>query len=244
MSRDHALEDFQVNKFTTEKAGAFDVNYSPSSGWLDITVRCVFEFNIDEWGDEEKEAYKQKFLELTSRYWSNNKVYFYCQRDWWEHIAAKPRVSLVEVDDRPHFAIKVERALSNMDRGGVASPDYAQGLRGHADVFDQSLSPMVYHGISQVPALHEAGHMLGLCDLYLSGNNRPTPRAEPGGTPTVVDWIESELDTTLVVADDERIMACGEKQAPHDFIGILLGLRAATETQAWGIKRKTPRSVP
>lgn len=252
----HEAENFQ----SETGMGAFDATYDPNLGTLLIECRCHFEFvpgllpyilegyplEALTWAEDAKADWKARFLATCSETWSASALTFHCQRDWWEHLNASVQVRFVESDDAPHFNLNVTKIPSGeFQTSSVRRPEVGFWNTGQLDgfepgtgTFDSEDLEEVDKGIEgspQVPAVHEAGHMLGLGDEYVASGE---------GDPSHAEMVESEFGEGWGKADDGRIMSAGSDIHPEHSVVFLAALKEATDMEEWATVPRPSRPVP
>lgn len=242
----HIAENFQ----STTRLGMFDAIYNLST--LQIVCKCKFNFvsgNATEfpnatpeqltWTDKaEMDAWKARFISTVSNTWSSGNHVFYCQKPWWESLIARVSVDIQEADSGEHFAL----TIAKIPRGGfrtssVTSPTVlpiiGQVTSGTGDFDSEDLDTVSKAGGMQTPAVHEAGHMLGLDDEYGTG------------TPSHSDLVESEFGHGVARGDDGRIMSGGNDIQPEHGVTFLEALKDATGISEWTATMcPVPRPIP
>lgn len=255
------LEDFlgephEAENFQSETGiGAFDATYDPNLGTLLIECRCHFEFvpgllpyllqgyplDVLTWDEDAKADWKARFLATCSEKWSAGAFTFHCQRDWWEHLVANVQVSFVESDESAHFNLSVTKIPpGEFQTSSVGRPEtgFWGGFEPGTGSFDSEDLDEVDKGIEgspQVPAVHEAGHMLGLDDEYVESGE---------GEPSHAGMVESEFGEGWGKADDGRIMSKGSDIQPEHGVVFLAALKEATGMEQWATAQRPPRPVP
>jgi Zn-dependent peptidase ImmA (M78 family) len=247
VSNTHRAENFQ----STTRLGMFDAIYNPS-GTLQIVCKCKFNFvsgNATEfpnatpeqlaWTDQaEMDAWKAKFISTVSSTWSSGNHIFYCQKPWWESLIAKVSVDIQEADSGEHFALSIAKIPKGEFRtSSVSSPTVlpiiGQTTGGTGDFDSEDLETVSKPGGMQTPAVHEAGHMLGLDDEYGTG------------TPSHSDLVESEFGHGVARGSDGRIMSGGNDIQPEHGVTFLEALKEATGISQWTATMcPVPRPVP
>jgi hypothetical protein len=238
----YTSEDFQPSS----GLGMFDATYFASTGTLDIVCKCSFNF-IDgsatefptaaaadlTWSDAAKEDWKRRYLATVSSSWSGGNHTFHCQNDWWESLQASTSVRFIEVDSGEHFGIDVTKIPSGAFRqSSVGAPRLGGLISGHGDFDSEDLTPTNKPGGTQVGAVHEAGHMLGLDDEYGTG------------TPSHSDLVEKEFGHAVTRGADGRIMSGGMDILPEHGVTFLEALKDATDMDEWSTAQKSPRDIP
>jgi len=243
LAEPHKAEDFQ----STTKIGMFDAAYT--AGALTITVRCAFTFEDGKvadyagataadvtWDQASQDAWKQKWLAQCTSTWSGNHT-FHCQEDWWEDLSAAVTVNFVESNNSPHYNMTILKiptgefnrsSVSSGDPGGIFGIGRSPG---HGNFDSEDLTPTPKPGGTQVGAVHEAGHMLGLDDEY------------GAGTPSHSGMVDQDLGNTVSRGSDDRIMSGGMTVQPEHGVTFLAALREATDKK-WEFGAKTPREIP
>lgn len=242
----YLAENFQ----STTRLGMFDAIYNLST--LQIVCKCKFNFvsgNVTEfpsatpeqltWTDQaEMDAWKARFISTVSSTWSSGNHVFYCQKPWWESLIAKVNVNIQEADSGEHFALTIAKIPKREFRtSSVTSPTIlpiiGQTTSGTGDFDSEDLETVPKAGGMQTPAVHEAGHMLGLDDEYGTG------------TPSHSDLVESEFGHGVARGDDGRIMSGGNDIQPEHGVTFLEALKEATSISEWTATMcPAPRPIP
>lgn len=256
------LREFQAEPHTeknfqsTTRLGMFDVTYDPASGQLTIEVRCNFKF-VDgdvkrypaaapeelSWGDA-AEAWQQQFISIVSTAWTGAGYTFYCQRDWWELLSASVVVNIVASASNPHFNLevkkipKVYKGKPGFEQSSVTSPivlPIIGAINTGSGAFDSNDINLVDKGTGkQTPAIHEAGHMLGLDDEYKDSDSNESRHS---------DLVEDEFGHSVARDNDGRIMSTGNAMEPEHGVTFLEALKEATGIE-WATRSKEPRAIP
>jgi Domain of unknown function (DUF4157) len=242
----HVAENFQ----STTRLGMFNAIYNLST--LQIVCKCKFNFvsgNATEfpsatpeqltWTDQaEMDAWKARFISKVSSTWSSGNHVFYCQKPWWESLIAKVNVDIQEADSGEHFALTIAKIPTGEFRtSSVTSPTVVpiigQTTSGTGDFDSEDLETVSKPGGMQTPAVHEAGHMLGLDDEYGTG------------TPSHSDLVESEFGHGVARGADGRIMSGGNDIQPEHGVTFLEALKEATDISEWTATMcPVPRTIP
>ncbi len=243
-AKTHTINDYQPSS----GRGMFDAEYSPTLGVLRITCKCTFNFvNGDAatypsatsadltWDDAAKEKWKNDFLFKIGTSWSGKHT-FYCQKDWWESLFATVSVIFQEVDSGEHFKVDIVKIPSGASHTSGVTPPKPGLLWGYTpgqgDFDSNDLTSQSKAGGTQVPAVHEAGHMLGLGDEYGTGKVAHS------------DLVEGEFGHAVVRGSDSRIMSGGMDILPEHGVTFLEALKKATEMDEWSHSAKTAKPVP
>ncbi|HEY4348002.1 MAG TPA: hypothetical protein VGM80_10470 [Gaiellaceae bacterium] len=247
------LTDFRREKHATENfrpdtgLGMFDVSYDAGGGSLAITCKVQFDFADGSaaefpnapaselaWTEALKNDWKSRYLSTVSSSWSGHHT-FYCQKDWWEDLTAAVNVQFVEVEKDPHFNVHVAKIPAGAFRqSSVTAPEsHLFGpSAGSGDFDSEDLTPTAKPGGTQIGAVHEAGHMLGLDDEYGTG------------TPSHSDPVEAEFGHGVTRGADGRIMSGGMDIQPEHGVTFLAGLKDCTDMDEWAHAAKLPRPIP
>jgi len=247
-SSNHTAENFQ----SSTRLGMFDAIYNPTTGTLNIVCKCKFNFlpgsptefpSADPaaltWTDQkEMNDWKSRFISTVSSKWSSGNHIFYCQKPWWESLVARVAVEIREVESDEHFALNIAKIPKGEFRqSSVTSPvvlPLVGAVTGGTGDFDsEDLEQVSKPGGMQTPAVHEAGHMLGLDDEYGTG------------TPSHSDLVESEFGHGVARGSDGRIMSGGDDIQPEHGITFLEALKEATGIDDWTATMcPIPRQIP
>ena len=231
----------------TTGSGNFDALYEPKQGTLTITVKCKFIFVAGSesdwedaepeeggpaWSKAEKKAWRQEFTRKVSAFWSD-KFVFHCTRPWWEDLRAVVKVRFVAVRDKSdaHYVVRVRKIPEMDDRRSKVRRPKKHGKSSVAFLDSQDL--VDYEG--QVPAYHEAGHMLGLGDEYVK-------KKKPNEPVSHEKLVQAEYGHPVRRASDDRLMASGNRIIPEYGVTFLETLRHITG-EPWSHKPKTPAPV-
>lgn len=244
--------------------GMFDISYSAASGILTLTCKSKFNFidgqrdtydpgqfdNANDadfvWTEEAKEAWKARFLSECSGAWTGQHT-FWAQKDWWESIKATTNVEFIAVETGQHFTLNITKIPEHEDDGGVGfarssvgrpSKNWFGGVNPGTGTFDSNdLTGTNKPGgnTPQMPAVHEAGHMLGLGDEY---------EVRAGHVAQHDGLVHDEFGTSVVVGSDDRIMSGGNAMNNEHGVTFLNALRNATGMDEWGFDRKDATPVP
>lgn len=249
-AKTHTAKNFQ----STTRLGMFDATYKPAKGILEVVCKCQFNFinataaefpkaKPEEltWTDEkEKNQWKKNFLSTASSAWSTENPIFYCQKDWWESLTAKVVTKFKAVDADPHFVLNIKKipkkefVTSKVKRPKV-KPDgtFTPGV----GTFDtEDLEKVNKPGGKQVPAVHEAGHMLGLDDEYETGSKK---------APSHSKLAKSEFGHGVARGADGRIMSGGSDIQPEHSVTFLAALKEATGMDEWTAAMcPAPKPIP
>lgn len=254
-SKPHTANNFQ----STTRLGMFDATYKPAKGILEVVCKCQFNFinatatefpkaKPEEltWSDEkEMNNWKSKFLSTVSKAWSIERPIFYCQKDWWESLTAKVVSKFEAVDSDPHFVLNISKVpkKAKSPRSKVKRPkvkddgSYTPGI-GTFDEKDLKLTNK--KGGKQIPAIHEAGHMLGLDDEYITGKEKVDKR-----DPRHAHLVKSEFGHGVARGADGRIMSGGSNIQPEHTVTFLAALKKATGMDEWtATKCPVPKPIP
>jgi hypothetical protein len=249
VTQSHTAENYQ----SSTDIGLFDAIYEPGSGTLRIVVKCRFAFvngsaakyptaKAEEltWADAESEQWKNNFISTVSSAWSGGNHIFYCEKPWWESLSAKVNVEFQAVDSGEHFAVSVTKIPPGAPprTSSVTSPTVLPIIGatgpGSAEFDSHDLSLEQKRAGMQTPAIHEAGHMLGLDDEY-----------GESGSPDHSDEVESEFGHGVARKRDGRVMSNGNDIQPEHGITFLLALKEATGMDEWTATMcPVPRPVP
>lgn len=253
-ARDRFVEGapyFLHNHLPSTGRGFFDAMYYPPDFRINIKVRFNFarpmlssylegkgykEKDVT-WAESEKEPFRQRFFKEALAPWNAAAVPLYCTRPYWD-LQARVRMRFYDVDRdnpaglplapgeiKPHFdvlAFKVPQGESQQDL--VVSPN-RRDQEGRVNIDSESLTPTRKDsGFSQRGAVHEAGHMLGLDDVYT-------------GTGVVghEKLAQRELGQSVPVGDDGRIMSTGETIGKTDTVTFVEAIRKATRMPEWSL---------
>jgi hypothetical protein len=233
--------------------GSFDAQYIPKSGYLNISVRCEFNFipgtrtdmpdfekamkekrapKLVEvqvpWTKKEETDWEKRFMSLCGPTWSGKHV-FYCQKDWWESLKAKVKVNFTKATSpglAPHFKITIHKGWS-----GERS---TAGKWNQADLSEIDLEK---HG-RHTTATHEAGHMLGLGDEYYEEGK---PRLAEHSS-----LVKAEFGHEVIrgQGNPDSIMAGGSKIMREHGVVFLEALKKVTNIKEWKDTPKPPRRIP
>jgi hypothetical protein len=248
-SQSYSAENFQ----STTKLGMFDAIYNPSGGALKIICKCKFNFVSGSpaqfpdatpeelaWTDEAAmNDWKSRFISTVSSTWSSGGHIFYSQKDWWESLAAKVSVEIREVSEDEHFGLTITKIPpGGKHTSGVYRPKtgFFGYTPGRGDFDSEDLETVRKPGGMQTPAVHEAGHMLGLDDEYIDPKDSSTPAHS--------DLVESEFGHGSARGTDGRIMSGGNDIQPEHGVTFLEALKNATDMSEWSATKKTPRPIP
>lgn len=237
----------------TSGFGKFKAQYEPLSEVLTITVKCKFEFVSqpskiitpeelkkateekrapamidipDDWDKTVMRDWKENFLTQTLN-WSS-RYFFYCQKDWWEHVKAFVMVKFSEAPSEepggPDLIVKVHKQI------GIPKS-------------------RVKHGMMEVNQLdsnrvltHEAGHSLGLGDEYID-NDDPSTNGQPAAHSRLVN---QEFGYPILRGKwkENSIMNIGKDVMIEHGVAFLEALRIVTGMQEWKFTQKKPRIIP
>jgi hypothetical protein len=248
------LEEFKkaihasTNFLPSTGLGMFDAAYDPSASALNVTCKVKFDFRDGSpsefpsaapgdlaWTDALKTDWKSRYLSTVSSSWSGHHT-FYCTKDWWEDLSAAVNVQFVEVENGEHFAVHVAKIPpGGFRQSSVTAPEsHWLGATdpGSGDFDSEDLTPTRKPGGTQVGAVHEAGHMLGLDDEYGTG------------TPSHSDPVQAEFGHGVTRGADGRIMSGGMEVQPEHGVTFLEGLKDCTAMDEWSHTQKLPRSIP
>ena len=230
--------------------GNFDVVYDPKGGRLILTVRCHFNFikgSEAEFPDADPEElawdpaasaeWKQKFMELVSEKWSDNHT-FHCTKQWWEDLQANVKIRFVESDKDPHYDLNVSKIPEDETRGSsVTAPKWYED-KGKTKFDSEDLNPHDKPAGTQRPAVHEAGHMLGLADEY--------PVKKQGASKSAAHdlLVRTEFGHGVARKRDGRVMSNGEDIQPEHGVTFMEALRVVTKMKEWSFDAKPPTPVP
>ena len=249
-SNSHSAENFQ----SSTRLGLFDATYLPMMGMLLIDLRCQFNF-VDgsaaefpsaapealTWADDAKDAWKARFLSTVSAAWTAGDFIFHSQKDWWESLVAQVLVNVYESESNPHFVLSITKIPPGEFRGSsvtspVVLPFWGATGPGTGDFDSEDLETVAKSGGMQTPAVHEAGHMLGLDDEYLASGPEP---------PSHSDLVESEFGQGVAKGSDGRIMSGGDDIQPEHGVTFLEALKEATGMEEWSFAPvAVPRPIP
>ncbi|GAA6616024.1 DUF4157 domain-containing protein [Scytonema sp. NUACC26] len=253
IAKTYASKNFQP----TTGLGMFDAIYTPGSDrTLQIICKCKFNFvngSVRDfpkaykgeltWNDRsEKDDWKTKFIQTASSTWSSGNHVFYCQKDWWENIIAKVSVKFTVVDEGEHFVLDVSKTQSRLDKSPVSKVKRPEkGVffgysAGSAKLDSRDLEQTRKSGGTQIPAAHEAGHMLGLDDEYYDTQKPSEPKHS--------NLVQSEFGHGVARGSDGRIMSGGMDIKPEHGVTFLEALKEATAMPEWSMSPKVPKPVP
>ncbi len=232
--------------------GNFDVLYEPLTGLLTVTVKCKFWFEDgkpDEWPLDDPEdlvwtpeailKFKADFVRRVSAFWSD-RFTFHCTRDWWEDLQAAVQVRFVESTEKDsHYSVKVRKIPDAGFKRSNVKPIKSTQMHGRSTLTSADLDQIDHgkHGeYSQVPAFHEAGHMLGLGDEY------EEERTKKSGIPHE-KLVKAEFGHGVPLHDDGRLMSEGDLIVPEYGVTFLEALRVITAMNEWHYDAKPPAPV-
>jgi hypothetical protein len=229
--------------------GNFDVSYLPRSGELQITVKCHFNFipgNAADWPDADADElvwendkaakWKADFMKVVTEKWSGKHT-FYCTKKWWENLVAKVKIVFVENDDKPHYDLNVMKIPKGEQRGSSVTAPSKAGGKGKTKFDSEDLRKHKKKAGQQTPALHEAGHMLGLGDEYPDKRDASKSAAHE-------KLVKAEFGHGVPRKRDGRIMSNGEDIQPEHGVTFLEALRDATAMKEWSFDKKPPAPKP
>ena len=230
--------------------GNFDVVYDPTGGRLIVTVRCNFVFlkgSESDWPEAEPEElawdpavaakWKRDFMKLVSEKWSN-KFTFHCTRPWWEDLVANVKIRFVESAKDPHYDLNVTKIPEDEERGSsVTAPKWYED-KGKTKFDSEDLRPHDKPAGTQRPAIHEAGHMLGLGDEY------PAKKGKKAKSAAHDVLVRTEFGRGVPRRRDGRVMSNGEDIEPEHGVTFMEALRVVTKMKEWSFEAKPPMAVP
>jgi hypothetical protein len=238
----------ETNFQSSTHLGMFDVLFNPNTGALQITCKVKFSFVNGSatqfpgasaadltWTDAVKADWKSRYLSTVSAAWSGGHHIFHCQKDWWEALTATTTVQFVETERSEHFNLSITKIPpGGFRQSSVTRPDssWLGDTPGSGDFDSEDLTPTAKPGGTQVGAVHEAGHMLGLDDEYGTG------------TPDHSGLVQSEFGHGVARGADGRIMSGGMEIQPEHGVTFLEALKSATSMQEWSHIKKFPKPVP
>jgi hypothetical protein len=226
--------------------GQFDAWYQPPVLWTNVNVRFTFEPD-DAWTPDEEVAYGARWKTVVQDVWKPGIFTFRCQRPCWETLRATVVPDFTVVADAPQYEITVNKqrrpgatdTVGRVDESGV----------GHGTLHEDSLDPKTNTlppgsttaQAKQRPAAHEAGHMLGLGDSYLSpdlrakGVNEKTPLLHAGLAKEQFGdaAFEQQLGKAAYFGTDDRIMSAGERVGAIDSAIFREALEILTGINEW-----------
>jgi hypothetical protein len=229
--------------------GNFDILYEPKTGQLTVTVKCRFKFlngkvsdwsdmDIDPeevvWDDAAKLKWKTEFMTKVSAFWSGHFT-FHCTRDWWEDLQAVTQVKFVESSHKDsHFDLNIAKIPEAAFRQSRVRLKHRK--HGRTSLNSEDLSPAVHTGErEQIPAYHEAGHMLGLGDEYADDKHEGPVAHEK--------LVQSVFGHGVPRHDDDRLMSEGDMIVPEYGVVFLEALRVITAMNDWSYNPKPPAPV-
>ena len=231
--------------------GNFDVAYWPVASRLEITVKCHFNFHAGsaaDWPDAEPEdlawtkassdKWKADFMKVVSDKWSAKHT-FHCTREWWEDMSATVKIRFVESPDKPHYNLNVMKIPEGETRGSSVTAPSGPGRPGKTKFDSEDLRQHEKRAGRQTPALHEAGHMLGLGDEYPDDDH-------PGRAVAHEQLVRNEFGHGVPRTRDGRIMSNGEDIEPEHGVTFIEALRDVTKMPEWSFeaRRLTPAPMP
>ncbi|WP_270023570.1 hypothetical protein [Solirubrobacter phytolaccae] len=230
--------------------GNFDVTYDAKGGRLVVTVRCHFNFlggsesdypdaDPEElaWDPKASAEWKTKFMELVSAKWSNTFT-FHCTKPWWEDLKANVQIRFVEDSKDPHYDLNITKIPEDEERGSsVTAPKWWQD-KGKTKFDSEDLRPHDKAAGTQRPAVHEAGHMLGLADEY------PIKKGKKAKTAAHDLLVRTEFGHGVARKRDGRVMSNGEDIEPEHGVTFIEALRVVTMMKEWSFDAKPPTPVP
>ncbi len=168
-SRSATVEQFMRRRMAVKNhmpstgLGAFDVEYKPGEGALNITVRMSFDPRDSKdgtavWGPGEAAGWQAQYQQLVQTRWSSAETghLMRCTRPGWDVLVARPvvHVEWVDPDADPHFKLVVTKGQLEADvrppKGTAPTGDgraNTKQIAGRASLGDTHVETMTSAGV-------------------------------------------------------------------------------------------------
>lgn len=235
--------------------GFFDVEYDGLFLTIKVKVRMTFKDGSAAafpsaaagdltWTSGQKEQYAKDWVKGVMSVWRPGLFTFYSTHPHWQDVMAIVMPEFEVVDNDFHYDAEITKipvGAFNVSSVTPSSKKITDSAGNEIDCKDaafdsEDLETVTKPGGKQRAAVHEAGHMLGLADEYISASR-------PKGTKVAHSELAKKyLGYNVRARESNSIMGGGETVKRHHSVTFREALERATGLTDWTLKR--PKGVP